>query len=60
MRFPERLTDQKDHDSLEPAQSNEASVNETEDNAVRRRRAIFLIFASVALIFINSGGKVYH
>jgi len=44
------LSDQKDRDPLEPAQSNETSVNETDHGAVRRRRAIFLISASVALI----------
>jgi len=47
------LSDQKDHDSLEPAQSNETSVNEAEHHAVRRGRAIFLIFASVALIVVG-------
>jgi membrane fusion protein, multidrug efflux system len=47
------LSDQKDHDSLEPAQSKETSVNETEHDAVRRRRAIFLISASVALIVVG-------
>jgi membrane fusion protein, multidrug efflux system len=47
------LSDQKDHDPLEPAQSNETSVNETEHDAVRRRRAIFLISASVALIVVG-------
>jgi membrane fusion protein, multidrug efflux system len=47
------LSDQKDHDSLEPAQSNETSANETEHDAVRRRRAIFLISASVALIVVG-------
>ncbi|MBW7862399.1 MAG: efflux RND transporter periplasmic adaptor subunit [Rhodocyclaceae bacterium] len=47
------MSDQKDHDSLEPAQSKETSVNETEHDAVRRRRAIFLISASVALIVVG-------
>ena len=47
------MSDQKDHDSLEPAQSNETSANETEHDAVRRRRAIFLISASVALIVVG-------
>lgn len=46
------LRDQNDRDSLEPAQSNETSVNETEHDAVRHRRAIFLISASVALIAV--------
>jgi membrane fusion protein, multidrug efflux system len=47
------LSDQKDHNSLEPAQSNETSANETKHDAVRRRRAIFLISASVALIVVG-------
>ena len=46
------MSDQKDQGPVEPAHSNETSVNETEHNAVRRRRAIFLISASVALIVV--------
>ena len=53
MSPPESLSDQKDHDSLEPAQSNEASVNETERGAVGRRRVIFPISAGVALIVVG-------
>lgn len=47
------MSDQKDHDPLESVQSNETSVDDTERDAVRRRRTIFLIAASVALIAVG-------
>lgn len=47
------MNDQKDHYSLEPAQSDDTPVNRTERDAVKRRRAIFLISASVALIVVG-------
>ena len=49
------MSDQKEHDPREPAQTNETSVDETEHDAVRRRRAIFLISASVVLIAVGIG-----
>ena len=47
------MSDQTDHNSLEPAQSKDTSVNETDRDAVRRRGAIFLISASAALIVVG-------
>jgi multidrug efflux system membrane fusion protein len=49
------LSDQKDHDWLESAQSDETPVSDTEHDVAGRRRAIFLIFASVALIAVGIG-----
>jgi len=43
-------SEQDSHDSLEPAPSNGASAGETGHGEARRRRAAFLIFASVALV----------
>lgn len=45
------MNHRKDHDSLESAQSNETSVSDTGHDG--RRRAIFLISASVALIAVG-------
>ena len=59
MKSPESLQDREDHDLFEPAQSKETWVNETGRRTIRRRRAIVLISASIALIGVGSATHWY-
>ena len=53
MRPPESSKGKNDRDSPESAQSSETSANDIQRDGARRRRAIFLIFTSVAFIVIG-------